>query len=833
MDHKANMTDVAVAISGMGVFCPLGATLPELLENIREARCALKQIQGMDTKGLKIQHAAEIEGYDPRRYFSDAEAEELDPTAQFAILAARSALQHARLDLAGFVPDRVALVMGVCAGGQGGVDPKSFHDGRIQAKPDLGKFLSSAQYVQTDAVGDLLGLHGPRVTLSTACASSATALAYAYEVLQAGKADLVLAGGTDAFSLSTYAGFYALGAMAPGPCAPFSFPVGVSFGEGAGFVVLERMKDAAARGASIHGELVSYGASSDAHHITAPHPAGEGLCRAMRLAVARSGLRREQIDYINAHGTGTRDNDTAETLAIRQLFDGAPSIPPVSATKSYFGHTLGAAGVLEFIVSLLSSNEGILPATLNFNEPRPGCDLDYVPNHARPHRVNHFLSNSAAFGGVNTVLLGSSRENCQPRPRPGRQRDDVCISGMGIISSVGLSPEQFADSLRSRRFGGALVERFDTAEFRSRHSALVKDFNPRRLLPWLDVRRLDALNQYAAVAAGLAFKDACLQSSQVPEERIGVVVGLTRGPVTTQQHFLESLEKDGLESLPAKYFPAMVVSTVAGQVAGLLKLKGLNSTVVDGTTAGLQALLHASEVLRLDDSQDAIVLVAADEIGSSFFHAFQDSGLLADGSGACGESLCPYDPQSAGTVLGEGAAAFVIERVSSAHKRGARIYGEIRGCGQAADACQKSTLEPEGVWLTRAMEKAMAESGLELDDIGFIYGHGRGLRDYDAREIKALQRLLSGRPVPVCCALGNTGLAEAACGAFSVAAALLGLKNGEAYPIATNGVLPEGLAFVQGEARTGQHSHCMVVGGTEHGNNAAVVLSRDCGRKES
>jgi 3-oxoacyl-(acyl-carrier-protein) synthase len=145
MDHKANMTDVAVAISGMGVFCPLGATLPELLENIREARCALKQIQGMDTKGLKIQHAAEIEGYDPRRYFSDAEAEELDPTAQFAILAARSALQHARLDLAGFVPDRVALVMGVCAGGQGGVDPKSFHDGRIQAKPDLGKFLSSAQ----------------------------------------------------------------------------------------------------------------------------------------------------------------------------------------------------------------------------------------------------------------------------------------------------------------------------------------------------------------------------------------------------------------------------------------------------------------------------------------------------------------------------------------------------------------------------------------------------------------------------------------------------------------------------------------------------------------
>ena len=833
MDHKANVTDAAIAISGMGVFCPLGASLPELLHNIREARCALKQIQCMDTKGLKIQHAAEIEGYVPRRYFSDAQAEEFDRTAQFGILAARSALEHACLNLAGFAADRVSLVMGVCAGGQGGVDPKSFHNGRIHAKPDPGKFLSSAQYVQTDIVGDTLGLHGPRVTLSTACASSATALAYAYEVLQAGKADIVLAGGADAFSLSTYAGFYALGAMAPQPCAPFSFPIGVSFGEGAGFVVLERMKDALERNAAIYGQLVSYGASSDAHHITAPHPAGEGLCRAMRLAVTRSGLQREQIDYINAHGTGTRDNDTAETLAIRQLFDGAASIPPVSATKSYFGHTLGAAGVLEFIVSLLCCNDGILPATLNFNEPRPGCDLDYVPNRARPQRVNYFLSNSAAFGGVNTVLLGSSRENCRPRPRPERHRDDVCITGMGIISSVGLSPEQFAESLRSRRSGAELIDRFDTTEYRCKRAALVRDFNPKRLLPWLDVRRLDALNQYAAVAAGIAFKDACLQSSRVPEERVGVVVGLTRGPVTTQQHFLESLEKDGVENLPAKYFPAMVVSTVAGQVAGLLKLKGMNSTVVDGTTAGLQALIHASEVLRLDDSQDAIVLVAADEIGSSFFHAFQGSGLLADGGGDRGECLCPYDPHAAGTVLGEGAAALVVERVASARKRGARIYAEIRGCGQAADACPNSTLEREGVWFTRAMEKAMDESGLELDDIGFIYGHGRGLQQYDAREIKAVRRLLNGRSIPVSCAVGNTGLAEAACGLFSVAAALLSLKNGEAYPIATAGVLPQGLAFVQDEARVGQYSHCLVVGGTEHGNNAALVLSKDYERKAS
>lgn len=827
MEPKANMQDEPIAVTGMGVFCPLGGTLQELLENIRQAQCAVGQIQALDTRGLKIQHAAEIKNYDPSTYFSETQAKELDRTAQFAILAARRALEHAQVNLADFIPERVALVAGICAGGQGGIDAKAFHDGHMCAKPDLKTFISSAQYVQTDAVGDSLGIHGPRMTLSTACASSATALAYAYEVLQSGKADVVLAGGADAFSLSTYAGFYALGAMAPEPCAPFSLPIGVSFGEGAGWVVLEKLEDAKRRGAMVHGELVSYGASSDAHHITAPHPAGEGLCRAMKLAIARSGLQPEQIDYVNAHGTGTRDNDTAETMAIRQTFQEAGHIPPASSTKSYFGHTLGAAGVLEFIVSLLCSNHGLLPATLNFREPRPGCDLDYIPNQVRQGEINYFLSNSAAFGGVNTVLLGASKRNCAPRRRSQRRRDEVCITGMGIISSVGLNPEEFAASLRSGKSGVGLVDRFDTAQQRAKRAALIKDFKPKHLLPWLDVRRLDALNQYAAVAGGIAYKDACLTSKCIADERLGVVIGLTRGPVATQEKFLESLEHDGVENLPAKYFPAMVVSTVAGQVAGLLKLKALNSTIVEGAAGGLQALIHAFEILRVDDSQDAIVVVTADEVGSLFFRAFEKLRLLAEEGAVRGETLCPYDPESAGTILGEGAAAFVVERVSSARKRNARVYATIRGCGQAADAVEGSVLESEGIWLTRAMEEAIRDSGLETSNLDLIYGHGRGLANYDTREIKAIQRLLAGRSVPVCCTVGNTGLAEAACGSFSVAAAILGMRNGEAYPIATQGFVPSDLAFVRGKVLPGEYRHTLVTGSSEHGNNAALVLGRD------
>jgi 3-oxoacyl-[acyl-carrier-protein] synthase II len=514
-------------------------------------------------------------------------------------------------------------------------------------------------------------------------------------------------------------------------------------------------------------------------------------------------------------------------MAIRQTFQEAGHIPPASSTKSYFGHTLGAAGVLEFIVSLLCSNHGLLPATLNFRESRPGCDLDYIPNQVRLGEINYFLSNSAAFGGVNTVLLGASKKNCAPRQRPQRQRDEVCITGMGIISSVGLSPDEFVASLRSSRSGVGLVHRFDTAQQHAKRAALIAEFKPKQLLPWLDVRRLDALNQYAAVAGGIAYKDACLTNKRIAEERLGVVIGLTRGPVATQEKFLESLERDGVENLPAKYFPAMVVSTVAGQVAGLLKLKGLNSTVVEGAAGGLQALIHAFEILRLDDSQDAIVVVAADEVGALFFRAFEKLGLLTEDGSSRGEALCPYDPESTGTILGEGAAAFVVERVSSARRRNARVYAKIEGCGQAADAVVGSVLEPEGMWLTRAMEGALSDAGLETSDLDVIYGHGRGLPGYDTREIKALQRLLKGRRVPVCCTVGNTGLAEAACGSFSVAAAILGMRSGEAYPIATHGFVPGELAFVLGDVRRGEYQHSLVTGGTEHGSNAALVLGRD------
>lgn len=208
-------------------------------------------------------------------------------------------------------------------------------------------------------------------------------MATALTLLEGNEVEAVIVGGADAYSLFTYAGFYALGAMSENPTSPFSKDIGVSFGEGAGCMVIESAERARKRGASIHGTLLGCGTSSDAYHVTSPHPSGAGLLRAMKLALSEADLAPASIDYINAHGTGTQDNDVTETLGIRSLYENDDRIPPVSSSKSFFGHTLGAAGVLEFIVSLLGMKEGFFPPTLNFTAPRAGCDLDYVPNSIR------------------------------------------------------------------------------------------------------------------------------------------------------------------------------------------------------------------------------------------------------------------------------------------------------------------------------------------------------------------------------------------------------------------------------------------------------------------
>jgi 3-oxoacyl-[acyl-carrier-protein] synthase II len=811
-----------LAVTGVGVYSSLGENILEFWTKVVGGECSVRGIQSFPTEGLKVRHAGEILTHDPRQHFSDPAERQLDWTAQFGIIAARQALVDAALEPTLLGSERLGLVVGVCAGGQGIAPPDRNWGQPFDIALEL--FPESSLYRQTDAIGKALGIHGVRSTISTACASSASAIGYAFDLLQAGQADAIMVGGADAFSLSTYAGFYALGAMAEEPMSPFSEKTGVSFGEGAGFVVLEPLEKAEARGARIYGLMLGYGCTGDAHHVTSPHPAGEGLLRAMSAAVRKSGLKPEQIDYVNAHGTATRDNDRAESSAVRELFKDMRRIPPVSSSKSQFGHTLGAAGVLEFIVSIMAQREGQLPPTVNYQAPRPGCDLDCVPNAVRPGKVDAFLSNSAAFGGINVSVLGGSLAHRDIESVV--EQDEIWITGVGVVSPIGCGLEAFHEGLREGRCGIQPIAEFDVSGCRARQAALVGDFKPRKLAPTIDVRRTDPLNRYAMVAAALSLKHARLEVRPANCGQVGMVMSLNYGSLAVQERFRDSLRRDGLEKLSAKYFPSMVVSTVGGTVAQSFGLRGFNSTLADGISGGLQGLIHAAITLQQDDSQDATVVTAADEVASLLFHIFDQRGWLAPIGKGDQARLGVYASEGRGWILGEGAVSLVIERGSKARARGATPLARIAGVGVTSDATLRPGRDEHGEWYVVAIQNALDQSRCTADQIDLIYGHGRGEPRYDRHELSVLQQLFRPNRTPVSCVLGNTGVAAATSGLYSVVAAILSIQAGEAYPvIGTNGDLAEGLQLVR-QQRAGNYDRVLVTGSTENGNNSALILSR-------
>jgi len=325
--------------------------------------------------------------------------------------------------------------------------------------------------------------------------------------------------------------------------------------------------------------------------------------------------------------------------------------------------------------------------------------------------------------------------------------------------------------------------------------------------------------------ADLALKDAGLQGGRIPASRLGLVSALTRGSETAYARFCEEIISNPRSPATGRLLLRSGRFSVSSQTAHVLGLKGLSATCCAGITAGLHALTYGFEVLQHDDAHDAVVVMAADEVAELVYQLSDCQGWLATSEGNGSETLNPYDPQAGGMVLGEGAVAIVLERRGSVRARGARAYARVSGCGLTADAMNYGELEPEGRWLSRAMELALDEAGIGATDVDVAYGHGRGLPVYDQRETRAWAQLLGDRQVPVCCVMGNTGVAEAASGLYGIAAAALGLNRGEAYPVVTGGTLPGPLCWVRDGVRPGKYGSALVAGSTEQGNNAAVVLT--------
>lgn len=403
-----------VVVTGLGLITSLGNDLATNWEALTQGKSGVGPITAYDTTDFRVHFAAEIKNFDPTLYMERKEARRNDPYEQLAIATTKQALAQADLHITEENADDVGVYIGSGIGGLG-----TLHD-QFRVLHEKGPSRISPFFINMmiidgapGIVSILTGARGPNWAAVSACATSGNTIGEAFETIRRGDARAMIAGGSEKavlpISMSAFDNMTALSRRNDDPqgaSRPFDATRdGFVMGEGAAMLILEDLDFAKARGAQILAELVGYGSTADAHHVTSPAPGGAGLVRAMHRALSKANLRPDQVDYINAHGTSTQPNDGQETAAIKTCFGDYAHKVAISSTKSMTGHTLGAAGAVEAVVSIMAIQTGIIPPTINLHHPDPACDLDYVPNKARQATVNVAMSNSMGFGGHNTCLV--------------------------------------------------------------------------------------------------------------------------------------------------------------------------------------------------------------------------------------------------------------------------------------------------------------------------------------------------------------------------------------------------------------------------------------------
>lgn len=408
-----------VVVTGLGAITPLGNDVQSTWQALLDGKCGVGQITHFDASQFTTTIAAEVKVFDPEKYMDPKEAKRTDPFVWYAIAAAKEAWVHSGLDQVELNPERVGVMIGSGIGGIGTIERQ--YEAYMEKGPRRISPFFVPMIIGNMAAGHVsiaLGARGPVSAVVTACATGTNAIGDAFRTIARGDVDIMIAGGAEAaitpLGLGGFCSARALSTRNDDPqraSRPFDKARdGFVMGEGSGIVVLESLESAQARGAKILAEICGYGYAGDAYHVVQPHPDAIGGARAMAEAVRDAGWRPEEVDYINAHGTSTPFNDRLETKAIKDVFGAHANKLAINSTKSMTGHMLGAAGAVEFIVSVLTMQEGVIHPTINQEEADPDCDLDYVPNSARRQEVKKSITNSLGFGGHNATLAAARWE---------------------------------------------------------------------------------------------------------------------------------------------------------------------------------------------------------------------------------------------------------------------------------------------------------------------------------------------------------------------------------------------------------------------------------------
>lgn len=748
-------------ITGVGLITALGNDTNTTWEKLCSGKVGISDVPYWNKVLYKSQIAGVIKGYNPKDFFSKKKLARLEYSHQLAITAALMAIEDAALDER-LDRKKVGIFIGTSLAGM--ISGQNYHKQVLHnQKPDYNLILNYPMQALLDKLTQELKYFGPRSIVSTACTASTIAIAQAVESIKLGRINCALVGGVDPLCEFSFAGFDSMQNMSIEPCAPFSFPTGLNLGEGAGMLIIESFSHAHARNARIYAEVGGYALSADAYHPTSPDASGIGQKNLMTQLLINSQESPDDIDYINAHGTATGGNDVIEAKGIKIAL-GNKSKTYVSSSKGAIGHTLGAAGAIEAIITTLAVYNDVIPPTANFKEVRPNCDLNHVKGKAISKPVQIAVTQNFAFGGNNAALL-IRKPKIRHFEKP-KNSTRCVITGMGVISPVGIGKDAFSISLKNKEIGiSSLNDNSD--EYLG---GFIKNFNPSNVSR-ANFRRSDRISSFTICASEMAFQDAQLTSDVKIKDNNGIVFGTDCGPLETTRLFHEPIAVRDMGKLNPMLFPNTVLNAGTGLTSIHLKLKGPNVVINVGEASGLKAITYGYDLVKSSISERMIV-GGVDELSQFKINAFN----------FIKKSVFKYvTPDIEGkkrAYLGEGGVAFVLESMDTAVDRKANIIAEILGYSNTANSSNKNIDQEEGI--KRSMYEAIEDSGIELECIDLICS-GSFSSSYNLSEKKAIEALFQ-KKMPIYNPSKYFGI-SAATAPMGLAAVLLAISG--KFPISS------------------------------------------------
>ncbi len=817
------------AITGIGAVTALGSDVASSWHGLVEGKTGIKSISAWEPGRYPTSFAGDADHFDPSAHFDRRDARRLDRCHQMELVAAREAVADAAFG-SDVAKQSVGVILGSSLGGMNAwlafQNEYARHGRKRRAIYLRDHFLHRC----IDLVSQEFGFLGPRSIFSTACTASTVALAHGLELIRSGGATTLLVGGVDPLSEFSFAGFSAMRNVSASPCAPFSEPIGLNTGEGAAFLVFEEMAQAKARGAKIYAEFLGYGLSSDAYHPTAPDPVGKSQKRALEEALEMAGASSHEIDYVNAHGTGTVTNDAIESRLLTSVFGDRIAEIPVSSLKGALGHTLGAAGAVEALFTVKAISESTLPPTANFVGARTGCTLDYIPQ-SRPHPIGVAVSQNFAFGGNNAALVFGSLLR-QPAilaaaPEKNTEPRRVVITGVGPLSPIGCGNDEFLQGIVEGKSG--IVETPDDDALTPAYGAPIQDFDPNRHARF-QARRMDRMGQLIVCSAMLAAKDCGLKIGKKNAHRVGIVGGTAYGPVSSCFDFNQYLVDDQ----PAKANPGLFPNTVFNAGVGLasiqLRVRGCNLIICNGQSAGLDAISFAAQQIRAGNA-DLIFAGGVDEYETAVRRIVGGIARCHPGLGVNsvdnGASR-PFAADATMPLMGEGAAFFAVEDLDHALERGAHIYAELAADHSYADENHHLGWDTSGASMARGMKDVLRRGRIAADQVDLVVAAAFAHPDHDRIEATALNQVFGEGGVPVMAPASRLGFSGAT-GTLGLSAALLGMREGF---MPSGSVTPKrvdacaALDLVEGDCRQAQLDAVLVNAAAFGGGNASLVLRR-------